>query len=187
MLGETLKMAAGLTIVAAIGGSFLSQQTSGNPSQQIVSPSLLAQFMGNATRTVGSAPPLQARPVGFGRVELKPDSGGQYHAEVEIEGRRIPMLVDTGATLVTLTFADARRLGLAPAPSDFTANVNTANGPAKAARLLLREVRVDNLLVPGVPALVMPEPVVGTSLLGMSFLQRLGGFEVASGNLVLRP
>ena len=106
MLGETLKMAAGLTIVAAIGGSFLSQQTSGNPSQQIVSPSLLAQFMGNATRTVGSAPPLQARPVGFGRVELKPDSGGQYHAEVEIEGRRIPMLVDTGATLVTLTFDD---------------------------------------------------------------------------------
>ena len=65
--------------------------------------------------------------------------------------------------------------------------MSTANGPAKAAKLLLREVRVDNLLVRGVPSLIMPESVVGTSLLGMTFLQRLGGFEVASGNLVLRP
>jgi aspartyl protease family protein len=132
-------------------------------------------------------PKVQTTAFGSGRVELRPDRGGQYHAEVEIEGRRIPMLVDTGATLVSLTFADAQRLGLAPAPSDYKFDVSTANGIAKAARVSLREVRVENLAVRDVAALVMPQNVTGTSLLGMSFLQRLGGFEVASGNLVLRP
>jgi aspartyl protease family protein len=124
---------------------------------------------------------------GYGRVELRPDSAGQYRTDVEIEGRRIPMLVDTGATLVSLTFDDALKLGMAPAPADYTADIRTANGMAKAARITLREIRVGTLLVADVPALVMPRNISGTSLLGMSFLKKLGGFEIASGTLILRP
>jgi aspartyl protease family protein len=185
MLDQPLKLAIGLAIGAAATGIYLSNQPSSGGMGalgalfQSAKPSLPAAAV--------QAPPRPASTLGFGKIELRPDQGGHYHADAEIEGRSVPMLVDTGATLVTLTYADARRLGLAPAPSDYTVNVQTANGLAKAARISLREVRIQNLLVRDVPALVMPETVVGTSLLGMSFLKRLGGFETASGNLVLRP
>jgi aspartyl protease family protein len=123
----------------------------------------------------------------YGRIELAPDRFGQFHAEVEIDGRRLAMLVDTGASLVALTYADAASVGQRPMPSDFKVKVVTANGTADAAEVRLREVRLDTILVDDVPAIVMPQGVAATSLLGMSFLKKLGGFEIADGRLVLKP
>lgn len=183
MLDQSLKLAVALAIGAGAVGLYLSKRPEIGAA---VAARQAAAIRPAAPSSPAVAPPRPAA-LGFGKIELRPDGGGQYHADVEIEGRLVPMLVDTGATLVSLTFADAQRLGLAPAPSDYTVTVLTANGPAKAARVSLREVRIQNLLVRDVSALVMPQTVVGTSLLGMSFLQRLGGFEIAAGNLVLRP
>jgi aspartyl protease family protein len=198
MFGQILKSIIGVVVIAAGTGLYLSGQLG-----PLADPAL-AQAKANAALAVnwftGTAPstggasgqmaalaPQSSGGVSYGRVELRPDAGGQYHADVEIEGQRIPMLVDTGATLVSLTYADASRLGVAPAPADYKVDVHTANGVAKAARVSLREVRVGTLQVRDVQALVMPRDVRGTSLLGMSFLQRLGGFQIASGTLVLRP
>lgn|GEM_PF-745172 len=190
MFDQPLKLMLTGAAIAAIAGVYLSHQAPAEVPSASASPGLLASlFGGPAPSAPMAAVPVAAPPsaLGFGRIELPPDRGGQYHADVEIEGRTVPMLVDTGATLVSLTAADAARLGLSPAPADYTANVLTANGQAKAAPVTLREVRVGNLLVRNVAALVLPQGINGTSLLGMSFLQRLGGFEIASGNLVLRP
>ena len=190
MFDQPLKLMLTGAAMAAIAGVYLSHQTPVAASTGAAAPGLLASlFGGTAPRVPMAAAPVAAPPaaLGFGRIELPPDRGGQYHADVEIEGRSVPMLVDTGATLISLTYADAQRLGLSPAPSDYTALVQTANGQAKAARVTLREVRVRNLLVRDVEALILPQGINGTSLLGMSFLKRLGGFEIASGNLVLRP
>ena len=115
------------------------------------------------------------------------DQGGQFNTSVEIGGQLVPMLVDTGATVIALSAKDAQLLGISPMPSDFTVKISTANGVIKAARTMLSEVRLENITVRGVQAVVMPEGALQKSLLGMSFLRKLKRFEVASGKLILRP
>ena len=138
--------------------------------------------------TVQSAmAPVSARASGFGTVALDPDRSGQYHAQIEIAGQIMPMLVDTGATLIALRHEDAALLGLHPLPGEFNVQISTANGELKAARTVLREVRLDNITVTDVDAVIMPEGALARSLLGMSFLKKLSGFEIASGQLLLKP
>lgn len=139
------------------------------------------------TVAVAQPQPAPAKASGFGAVILKADPAGHFHAQIEIDGQRIPMMVDTGATIVALRAEDARRLGLNPMPSDFTVPISTANGEIRAARMNLREVRLENLIVTDVAAVVMPQGVLSQSLLGMSFMKKLGSFQVANGELALRP
>ncbi|WP_342359262.1 retropepsin-like aspartic protease family protein [Terrarubrum flagellatum] len=133
------------------------------------------------------AAPTPSRASGFGAVSLPPGPGGHYHANVEIDGRRLPMLVDTGASVVALTLDDARSIGVDPSPSDYTIPLATANGMAKGARVMLREVRIENISARDVAAVVLPRGVTGRSLLGMSFLSKLRGFEVVDGKMLLKP
>jgi predicted aspartyl protease len=53
---------------------------------------------------------------GFRRVDLPVGPGGHFRANVEIEGRTVPMLVDTGASYVALSAEDADRLGVITRP-----------------------------------------------------------------------
>ncbi|MDK9696372.1 MAG: TIGR02281 family clan AA aspartic protease [Siculibacillus sp.] len=128
--------------------------------------------------------PVRA-PVGSGRrVTLKADSRGHFLTEAAINGRAISVMVDTGATSVALRHEDASTLGVRPPlPSDYTVPIATANGTARAARVVLSEVRIGDVRVRNVEALVMPERALGTNLLGMSFIKRLRNVELASGKL----
>lgn len=138
--------------------------------------------------TVASAKAIPVQPaLGYGRVELRPDTSGHYTATVEVDGRSLPMLVDTGATLVTLRYEDAVALGRQPMPSDFTSAVSTANGTTRVAMIRLPEVRIGSIRATDIQAVVLPQGATSHSLLGMSFLKKLGGFEIKAGNLVLQP
>ncbi|SEP05527.1 aspartyl protease family protein [Methylobacterium sp. ap11] len=119
-------------------------------------------------------------------VTLAQDLSGHYRAHPQVEGRVLRMLVDTGATLCVFTREDADRIGLRVAERDFTAKVGTANGTVPAAPVRVREMRVGGIAVRDVEALVLPSGRLETSLLGMSFLRRLRGFEVAGGRMILR-
>lgn len=114
------------------------------------------------------------------------DTRGHFQADVAIEGRRVSMLVDTGASIVALTAEDAAAAGIRPAPGDFTRSIATANGSVAVAPVLLREVRIGDIVVRDVAAVVVPRGRLGTSLLGMSFLRELRGFDVADNRLTLR-
>jgi aspartyl protease family protein len=63
---------------------------------------------------------------------------GHYWAEAQIDGRAVHVMVDTGASLVVLTPADAARLGLRLKTDDFSATVATASGPVRAAPVQLQ-------------------------------------------------
>ena len=128
-----------------------------------------------------------AKATGFGSVRLKRDQSGHYSARIEIEGVVVPMLVDTGATVIALRYEDASRLGINPTPSDYTVSIATANGEVKVAKTNLREVRLDNITVTNVQAVIVPQGALSQSLLGMSFMNKLGGFEISGGELVLKP
>jgi aspartyl protease family protein len=111
---------------------------------------------------------------------------GHYWAEAEIDGRAVRVLVDTGASVVALTREDALRLGLRLTSDDFTRTVQTASGPARAAAIELKSVAIAGAEVENVQALVV-EDGLSQSLLGMSYLGRLSGFEASPAGLTLRP
>jgi aspartyl protease family protein len=119
-------------------------------------------------------------------VTLAADPQGHFLVEPIINGTRLRMLVDTGASLVVLPREDARRLGINPAPSEFRAAVSTANGSVLVAPILLKEITVGGVSVRDVRAAVFPDNKLQVGLLGMSFLSKLSYFEVAGGRLVLK-
>jgi aspartyl protease family protein len=123
---------------------------------------------------------------GGGPVILEGNRFGHFQAEVLIDGVTLKMLVDTGASAITLTAEDAERAGIHPFPTDYKIDVNTANGISQVARVDLREVSVGSISVRDVPALVMQSGASSVSLLGMSFLQRLSSFQVSDNRLVLK-
>ena len=112
------------------------------------------------------------------------DHAGHYLVEASVNGARIRFLVDTGATMVALTPEDAQAAGLSGASLTYSLRMNTAHGEAKAARATLREVRLGQLSVEDVPAVVMEEDMP-VSLLGMSFLNRLNGYSIKDGVLTI--
>lgn len=111
---------------------------------------------------------------------------GHFWAEAEVNGRSVRFLVDTGATAVALTAADAQRLGYSLKDLDYAYSVTTANGQARAAAVKLASVSVSGARVADVDALVI-EKGLDTSLLGMTYLGRLSRFEATRQSLILRP
>ena len=119
-------------------------------------------------------------------VTLVADSQGHFLVEPIVNGVRLRMLVDTGASLVAISREDARRIGINPVSADFRATVSTANGSLLVAPILLKEIKVGELSVRDVPAAVFPDNRLQVGLLGMSFLSKLSHFEVAGGRLILK-
>jgi aspartyl protease family protein len=119
-------------------------------------------------------------------VELRASAYGHYHADAEINGRRVQVMVDTGATHVALTFEDASRAGIFVRDSDFTQAVRTANGLARVAPIMLDRVSIGDITVRNVPASVSERGRLGTTLLGMSFLKRLNRVDMRGGTLLLQ-
>jgi aspartyl protease family protein len=111
---------------------------------------------------------------------------GHYWAEADIDGRAVPVMIDTGASVVVLTPADAARLGMKLTEVDFSATVITASGPVRAAPVQLSAVAVAGARVSNVEALVV-EQGLPHSLLGMSYLGRLSSFSATRSGLTLRP
>ena len=111
---------------------------------------------------------------------------GHYWAQARVNGRTVRMLVDTGATAVSLTAADAQSVGIDPAALTYGLKVATASGEARAARITLGSVAVDGAEVRNVDALVLDRDT-DASLLGMSYLSRLSGFEADRRTLRLHP
>jgi len=127
----------------------------------------------------------QERPAGNRTVEVRANFQGHYYTNAEVDGRRINVMVDTGATTVALTYEDARTIGLSLRDSDFTMRVSTANGYGRVAPVTLDRVSIGDITVRNVRGAVMEPGKLGTTLLGMSFLGRLQRVDMRAGTLVL--
>jgi aspartyl protease family protein len=108
---------------------------------------------------------------------------GHFVLEPAVNGASLHMLVDTGATLVALTPRDARAAGFALRDLSFSGFSDTANGRTRVAPITLSEVSLDDVSVYDVPAVVIEN--LNISLLGMSFLSRLKGYEMRDGKLYI--
>ena len=117
--------------------------------------------------SIGGGGPSSA---GGNRIVLPADSRGHFMTQGAINGRTVSFMLDTGATTVAISAADALRIGL-----DYSkgtpVQINTANGVAAGYRLRLNSVRVGDVEVYDVDAIVS-EQSMPFVLLGNSFINR---------------
>jgi aspartyl protease family protein len=119
-------------------------------------------------------------------VQVARGQGGEFTLQAKINGVAAPMVVDTGATSVVLTYETAKAAGLPLELLDYDVDLETAGGHTRAARLTLDRVAIGNLVERSIPALVVPHGQMKTNLLGMTFLDRLESWEVRADHLMLR-
>jgi len=103
---------------------------------------------------------------------LTADAQGHFVVEGQINGGAVRFLVDTGATAVSLSSADANRLGIDYRKGQ-AALMGTANGAAVAYKVRLDSVRVGDIVIGNVEAAVLEGNQMPFALLGMSFLNRM--------------
>jgi len=130
---------------------------------------------------------LPGHVAGHGRnVEVVRGRAGDFALAVHINGAKVPMVLDTGATSVVLTQEAARAAGLPLEVLNYSVNVETANGRTRAAAVTLDRLAVGGLTERAVPALVAQPGQLKSNLLGMTFLNRLDSWEVRGDKLRLR-
>jgi aspartyl protease family protein len=111
---------------------------------------------------------------------------GDFALAAHINGARVPMVLDTGASSVVLTQEAAKAAGLPIEVLNYSINVDTANGRTRAAPITLDRLAVGGLTERAVPALVVQRGQLKNNLLGMSFLNRLESWEVRGDKLRMR-
>ena len=119
-------------------------------------------------------------------VEVARAFNGDFGVHAEINGARVAMVLDTGASSVVLSREDAKAAGLPLEVLAYTVNIDTANGRTRAAPVVLDRIALGGLVERSVEALVAQPGQLKTSLLGMSFLNRLQSWEVRGDRLLLR-
>lgn len=139
-----------------------------------------------ADQTVAArAEPAATDDAGTGEVTVRADRNGHFVVKAVIDGQDMDLLVDTGASSLVLSSADAARLGIDANRLTYTERYQTANGIVFGAPVTLREFRVNSFSLHDVRATVMASPMP-VSLLGMSVLSRFADREMRGDKLTLR-
>ncbi len=112
--------------------------------------------------------------------------GNTYRMNARINGKKILMIFDTGASAVVLTHEDARAIGIDVDALSYDVRVQTANGVGRAAAIRLDNIEVGGISRSGIRAFVAEKGALETSLLGMTFLSTLDAYIVTRETLELR-
>lgn len=111
------------------------------------------------------------QPSGNEAVILKVEQGGHFFADATVNGGVIRFMVDTGATMIAISSADAKRLGISYLSAP-VGRVQTANGSRSAWKVKLDTISIGPITMNNVDATVLDGGLM-TPLLGMSFLSRI--------------
>jgi aspartyl protease family protein len=121
--------------------------------------------VGDAPASVGAS---NAGDAGGNRIVLTAGSGGHFFANGQINGRAALMMVDTGATGIGISMADADRMGI-DYKSGRPMQISTANGVMQGWRIKLASVQIGDVIVrevdAGVATGAMPYVLLGNSFL----------------------
>jgi aspartyl protease family protein len=166
-----------LAVGQSAAGVTLLQLTDGQAQVQRAGSTASLRLGGAPARLTGTP----AASTAAQEIVLPVGLGGHFTSAGSINGRTVQFMVDTGATVVALSQGEAERIGLdwRNAPR---AQTQTANGAVPVHRVSLRTMRVGEVEVNNVEAIVMPAQMPYV-LLGNSFL---GRFQMRRDNDVLR-
>ena len=118
-------------------------------------------------------------------IVIHANRAGHFSTRVKINNEDAIIMVDTGATLVALSYETAEEIGLNIDDSDFDQIVRTANGISKVAHVEIDEISIGDITINDVEAVVAEPGKLSTNLLGMNFLSKLKRFEVSGRKLLL--
>jgi len=138
--------------------------------------------------TAGLVPgsPLQSLSAeGREQITLLRIGHGQFNARGEVNGTPTAFVIDTGASVVVLSHADAEAAGIRTSGLTYSVPVATANGRTTAARVNIDSLTIGTIERRNVMALVSRDGALDSSLLGMNFLTSLYSFEVRGDRLIL--
>lgn len=193
MDGESFgRMAYLILLLIAIAGWFFSQnrQSLNKSMQQIVLWAFL--FLG-VIALYGLKDEIGFQTFGTQRVEqvgdaivLRRASDGHYYAPLKVNDAEVIFVVDTGATEIVLSRADAKRAGIAMEDLLFFGRANTANGVVETAPVRLDRLSLGDQEARNIRAFVNGGEMEG-SLLGMAYLNRFSRIEISGNELRLIP
>lgn len=119
-----------------------------------------------------------------GNVVLPRANDGHFYADVTVDGATRNMLVDTGASVIALTGADAAAMGIQWDEAAVRQIGSGASGAVYGVPVTLANVQLGRLKASGVEAVVVPKGL-GVSLLGQSFLSQIDKVEIDQDKMVL--
>ena len=152
----------------------------------VLMPSLLPEFSNSkAEGETAFQPRVTKSATGSGQAVAWRSSDGHFHFEASLNGAPVPVLVDTGASAVAISRETASRIGIELADTAFIHEARTANGTTRFARAMIDEIVIEGVQVFNVEAAVLPDGRLSDTLLGMSFLGQLQGFNVKGDRLTL--
>ena len=118
------------------------------------------------------------------RLSIRDD--GHYWARALVNRKTsIEFMVDTGASIVALTYKDAQKMGLKPDTLDYKWKISTAGGETLGASVLIDSIKINQVHIRNVEAMVLRTDMEH-SLLGMSFLNQLYSYEFRGDRLIIR-
>ena len=160
-----------LVTLAATAGAVVAY---GDPEQIARASDQVSQML--RRRTLEPAPAVQ----------IVRGQAGEFALHAKINGVKAPMVIDTGATSVVLSWETAKAAGLPLELLEYDVELETASGRTRAARLTLDRLAIGAVVERSVPALVVPRGQAKNNLLGMSFLDRLESWEVRADRMTIR-
>ncbi|MCL6705984.1 TIGR02281 family clan AA aspartic protease [Pseudomonas sp. R2.Fl] len=148
-------------------------------------PKVFTTSMAETAMTENAVPAASIATVQPGKVTLKADDRGHFLGRFRINGKDVDGVIDTGASLIAINESTARHLGFIAVRTDFKYPIQTANGQTIAAYVKLDRVEIGSIRVKDVDAFVLKDNALSQTLIGLSFLRRLGSYTVADGRLEL--
>lgn len=139
-------------------------------------------------RVFAELDPAAVRITGENEMTVRASQDGHFYVRAEVNGQTVRLMVDTGATFVSLSRKDAARIGLKPDRLTYDRLVNTANGQTKVAPVTIPRMRIGQVNLDNVRAHVsgVKDDDDSLSLLGLSALRQFRSYEVKDGALILR-
>ena len=192
MTGDDFGQLAYLVLLGlAVAGWFFAQnrESMGKVAQQAAVWGLIfvgaiaaAGLWGDIRRDVAPRAGL----LSDGRIEVPVRRDGHYHLTLSVNGTPVDFIVDTGASQIVLSRADALRVGIDPDALAYLGTAQTANGVVRTAQVVLDSVAFEDVEQTRVRGVVTDGAMEG-SLLGMSYLSQFSRIEIENGLLLLSP
>ena len=125
-----------------------------------------------------------AESVNSSAVRLERQGDGHFYADLTVNGEKIRFLIDTGATGVILSAADAAAAGIDPSRLNYSGHAETANGVIQTAYVSIDELRLGNFVDFGFPASVTRSDTP-VSLLGQTYLSQFANISINYDTLTI--
>jgi len=157
----------------------------GNPAPEAAQAEAAARPGRSAAAPPASMAPSSQDGYGGHEIVIERKADGHFYADAMVNGQLVRFLVDTGATKVALTSKDARHIGLQFSPGEFDVVAKGASGDVRGKLVTIDRIALGHVEATRVPGAIIDDGL-DISLLGQSFLSRIGSVRIVDDRMTLR-